>query len=108
MSRTALFVVDIQHALALSPSTSIPHARRIVDAGTSILAKARATIDAARSINKDSNVEIVIVQHEERPEQGNLQRGTQAWDLVFPPRENDGCERLVGKAVRTYLASPPF
>ena len=77
MSRTALFVVDIQHALALSPSTSIPHAQRIVNAGTSILAKARAAIDTARSSRTETDLEIVIVQHEESPEKGTVQRDTQ-------------------------------
>ena len=101
MPRTALFVIDIQHALALSTNTSIPHTSRILNAGLSILAKARVAIDTARSQGLNPDFEIVIVQHEETPDKGKLQRGSKEWELVFPPRANDESERLVSKNVRT-------
>lgn len=100
MSRTALFVIDIQHALALDPKTAIPHASRVIDSSTTILNKARSHIDSARASGKSPDLEIVIVQHEETPDRGNLQRGSQAWELVFPPRDGDEDERLMGKNVR--------
>lgn len=100
MPRTALFVIDIQHALALSTNTSIPDASRILNAGGSILAKARAAIDTARSQGLNPDLEIVIVQHEETPDKGTLQRGSKEWEIVFPPRANDEYERLVSKNVR--------
>jgi hypothetical protein len=37
MSHTALFVVDIQHALALDPQTAIPHASRVIESSTAVL-----------------------------------------------------------------------
>ena len=61
MPRTALFVIDIQHALALSTNTSIPDTSRILNAGGSILTKARAAIDTARSQGLNLDLEIVIV-----------------------------------------------
>lgn len=100
MSRTALFVIDIQHALALDPKTAIPHASRVIDSSTAILNKARAHIESARARGKSPDLEIVVVQHEETPDRGSLQRGSQAWELVFPPRKEDETERLVGKDVR--------
>ena len=101
MPRTALFVIDIQQALALSTTTSIPHASRILNAGPSILAKVRAAIDTTRSQGLNPDLEIVIVQHEETPDKGALQRGSKEWELVFPPRANDEYERLASKNVRT-------
>ena len=100
MSRTALFVIDIQHALALDSKTAVPHAALVIDSSTAILNKARAHIDSARERSKVLDLEIIVVQHEDTPDRGNLQRGSQAWELVFPPRDGDGNERLVGKDVR--------
>ena len=100
MSRTALFVIDIQHALALDPKTAIPHASRVIDSNTAILNKARSHIDSARARGKSPDLEIVVVQHEETPDRGNLQRGGQAWEVVFPPRDGDENETLVHKNVR--------
>ncbi|KAJ4985824.1 hypothetical protein SVAN01_08722 [Stagonosporopsis vannaccii] len=105
MPSTALFVIDIQHALALSPSTSIPHASRVVTAGTAILARARTRNNAARANGEEPVLDIVVVQHEELPEEGNLQRGSRAWELVFPAREGDASERLVAKGVREWFLS---
>ena len=100
MSRTALFVIDIQHGLALDPKTAIPHASRVIDSSTAILNKARAHIDSARAGGQIPDLELIVVQHEETPDRGTLQRGSQAWELVFPPRDGNENERLVGKDVR--------
>jgi nicotinamidase-related amidase len=100
MSRTALFVIDIQHALALDPQTAIPHASRVTETSIAILSRARAHIDSARAKGQIPDLEIIVVQHEETPDRGNLQRGSQAWELVFPPRDGDKNERVVGKDVR--------
>ena len=62
---------------------------------------ARAAIDTTRSQGLNPDLEIIIVQHEETPDEGNLQRGSKEWKLVFPPRANDEYERLVSKNVRT-------
>lgn len=97
MSRTALFVIDIQHALASDPSTQIPHAARIVDAGIRILAHSRALIGKSHTCGSTPDLEIIVVQHEETPDRGNLQRGSRAWELVFPPLAD---EYLVSKDVR--------
>lgn len=102
MSRTALFVIDIQHALAGDPATAIPHAQRIRSAGTALLARGRSSIDSARVSGKKPDLEVVVVQHEETPEKGNLQKGSKAWEVVFPPREGDDHECLVTKDVREY------
>jgi nicotinamidase-related amidase len=100
MPRTALFVIDIQAALALDPTTEIPHAQRIRDAGTQILARSRAAIDSARTQQQQPELQIVVVQHEEKPESGTLVRGSQPWELVFKQREGDDAEQLVSKQVR--------
>jgi nicotinamidase-related amidase len=100
MSRIALFVIDIQVELAQDPKTEIPHARRIREAGELILSKARSIIDTARANRQHPNLEIVIVQHEEKAEDGTLVRGSQPWKVIFPPREGDDVERLVSKNIR--------
>jgi hypothetical protein len=99
MAPTALFVIDIQVELARA-STEIPHAKRIRDSAEAILAKARAGIDTARSSERQPELEIIIVQHEESPE-GSLVRGSEAWELVFPPGAG---ERLVEKDVGGSIA----
>jgi nicotinamidase-related amidase len=100
MTRTALFVIDIQGELAQDPSTEIPHAKRIREVGDAILAKARGAIDGARTNGQHPNLEIVIVQHEEKPEEGTMIRGSKPWELVFAPREGDNAEIVVAKDVR--------
>ena len=100
MTRTALFVIDIQGELAQDPKTEIPHAKRIREAGDVILTKAREAIDKARANGQHSDLEIVIVQHEEKPEEGTMIRGSKSWELVFAPREGDDTEILVSKDVR--------
>ena len=102
MPRTALFVIDIQVGIAQDPTSEIPHAQRVRDTGTQILARSRAAIAAARAKNQAPKLEIVVVQHEEEPGSGSLVRGIKAWQVVFPPREDEG-ERLVNKDVREYL-----
>lgn len=100
MTRTALFVIDIQVDLAQSPTTEIPYASRIREAGIAILQRARQAIDISSECGKVPDLEIVFVQHEELPEKGPLLTGSKAWELVFKPREHNGWERLVEKDVR--------
>ena len=100
MSRTALFCIDIQHALASDPSCRIPHALRVVEAGTRIIANTRALIERSQTHGSNSALEIIVVHHEETPEKGNLQKGSKAWELVFPPLAD---EYLVSKDVREYI-----
>jgi len=99
MTRTVLLVIDIQAELAQDPKTEIPHARRIREAGNAILAKARAAIERARANRQRPSLDIVIVQHEEKPEVGTLVRGSKPWELVFTPREGDNAEWLISKHV---------
>ena len=100
MTRAVLFVIDIQVELAQHPKTEIPHAGRIREAGNAILAKARAAIDTARANRQRPGLDIVIVQHEEKPGVGTLVRGSKPWELVFTPREGDSAEWLISKHVR--------
>jgi nicotinamidase-related amidase len=100
MARTALFVIDIQVALAQTATTEIPHAARIREAGTRILQTARQAIDSASSHGIKPGLEIVFVQHEEIASKGPLVKGTKPWSLVFAPRDNNPWERLVSKDMR--------
>jgi hypothetical protein len=77
MSRTAIFVIDIQVELAQNATTEIPHAERIRE-----------------------DLEIVFVQHQEVAEKGPLVKGSKPWELVFKPRDNNRWERLVSKDIR--------
>lgn len=98
--QTALFVIDIQHALAVDPEEKITHSERLV-------AAAQEVIDTARSINTTSTEDpalIVFVQHEEPPESQGLVNGTDGWKLVFPPLHGAANEWLVAKTTRnTHL-----
>lgn len=87
MSRTALFVIDIQNGLANS-TTEIPAASRIRQAAETILKTVRG------NSSPEQGPDIYVVQHEESPESGDLVRGTEPWRLVFSPR---GDERLISK-----------
>ncbi|PSR76777.1 Isochorismatase-like protein [Coniella lustricola] len=129
MPRSALFVVDIQHELAESPATRIPHHARITRASTQILAAARRILDAYRAPSSSSPQTttqtqiqqspsiIVFVQHEEQvpegsssssfSEQATLIRGSAAWQLTFPPREGVREELLVAKTTRNTFESNP-
>lgn len=92
-------------------STTIPHAQRIRAAGAEILNRARNAVDAAHKENQSPPLEIVFVQHEERPETGGeLIRDTEPWKLVFAPREgkSDPAERLVAKTDGRQLWSVLF
>ncbi|KAK3303042.1 Isochorismatase-like protein [Chaetomium strumarium] len=112
-TKTALFVIDIQNDLTTDPKTRIPHADRIRTAGTKILSVARARLDKnSPSSTHHTDVPppalIVFVQHEERPEDGPLVRGSEAWKLVFEPRADAPYyERLVGKYTRDTFQSNP-
>lgn len=102
-ARTALFVIDIQSELASDPTTAIPHAARIRGAGSALLDRARAAIDESYP---SSNLEIIIVQHAENPDDNpdaTMIKGSKAWELVFPPRAACADERLVGKTTSTYM-----
>ncbi|EAT82891.1 hypothetical protein HBH56_002720 [Parastagonospora nodorum] len=107
MPRTALFVIDIQVSLAQNATTEIPHAARILEAGTSILQRARQSIDAASLHGIAPDVEIVFVQHEESADKGALVKGSRPWELVFKPRDDNKWERLVSKDVRDAFSSNP-
>lgn len=98
-SRTALFVIDIQHFLANDPDTRIPHAEKLKAAGREILSTARNLTD---SDGQDVGL-IVFVQHEQNPENGALVRGTEPWTLVFQPDEGASNEWLVHKTTGTCL-----
>lgn len=96
-NRTALFVIDIQKAIASDPETEIPHAERVRSATADVLAAVARFVYQAPD---DSHDIIVYVQHEETPDRGTLQRGTSGWELVFNPKEeylNSGREMLVSK-----------
>lgn len=97
MSRSALFVIDIQHFLAGDPKTSVPHADELKAAGDEILSTARAIMDGYRSKNELSPLTIVFVQHEAPASEGSLVRGTEPWKLVFNPREGVSEEILLPK-----------
>lgn len=107
MSRAALFVIDIQRALADDAATEIPHAKRVVDAARAILKEKRSNIDYLESRGEYGIWDVVIVQHEETPEKGNLQKGSKEWELVFPQRAQ-GNEYLVSKDVREYIDLRPL
>jgi hypothetical protein len=97
MAPTALFVIDIQKSMLGISETEVPHAQRLREAATSILSKARSSIDASRNAGEELALEIIVVQHEEDAGSGPLVRGTEAWEVVFPSRAGDTSERLVSK-----------
>ncbi|KAL2179647.1 Isochorismatase-like protein [Thermothelomyces heterothallicus CBS 202.75] len=104
----ALFVIDVQNDLATDPATRIPHASRINTSGEKIIAAARAALQQAENNNSSSRLEtIVFVQHEEKPEDGTLVRGSDPWKLVFEPLPGDARERLVAKWTRDTFESNP-
>ncbi|KAM7187559.1 Isochorismatase-like protein [Naviculisporaceae sp. PSN 640] len=106
--RTALFIIDIQKALASDPQTQIPHAKRVKMATAEILA---ATYRFVYDAPEDSYNKIVYVQHEETPDRGPLQKGTPGWELVFKPTKSDllNCrEMLVFKNTRDAFESRLF
>ncbi len=98
--RRALFVIDIQNELAADASTKIPHAERIKLAGNAILNTVRGIIDDARRSHELPPFVIVVVQHEEPPEEGTLVRNTDPWKVVFEPRQDVDDEWLVAKTTR--------
>ncbi|KAH7318395.1 Isochorismatase-like protein [Stachybotrys elegans] len=101
-SNTAVFVIDIQHDLLGDSQTEIPYAARIKDAGTQILS-------AVRQLNASSQKPslVVFVQHEEPAESGSLVRGSEAWQLVFPPQSGLDHEILVSKTTRDTFETNP-
>jgi nicotinamidase-related amidase len=96
---TALFVIDIQNDLTTDAATRVPHAARIRAAGDKVLSVARAVLDG-RSASPKCLGMIVFVQHEEKPEDGPLVRGSDPWKLVFEPRADAPGERLMSKWTR--------
>ena len=108
MSRTALLIIDIQHDLASDPATRIPHAARLLDAAGKVIASTRRQLDSLRTTSNSqpaspSRPLLVFVQHAEDPASGPLVEGSEAWALVFRPREGDGDEVLVGKRTGEFL-----
>jgi len=100
MSRTALFIIDIQHDLATDLATRIPHAARLLDAADRVIASTRRQLDTLRAASPPQSASrplLVFVQHSEDPSSGPLVEGSEAWRLVFNPREGDEDEVLVGK-----------
>lgn len=102
MPRSALFVIDVQHESAGDPATRIPHHERIRAAGAEVLSAARHIIDAYRDRDRESPSIVVFVQHEEPAGEGTLVRDSEAWRLVFEPREGVKEEVLVAKTTRTW------
>jgi nicotinamidase-related amidase len=104
MSRTALFVIDIQHDLALDRENRIPHADRVLSAAEKVIASTRRQLDAGRAETPESPSRplLVFVQHSEDPSSGSLVKGSKPWELVFQPREGDGDEILVGKVTSEF------
>lgn len=100
MSRSALFVIDIQRELAQDPKTRMQHAERVCSAGENIIEAARKIIDSYRNKNQQSPSIIVFVQHEEIAVEGTLVRDTEPWKLVFEPRDSVSEEILVSKTAR--------
>jgi len=107
MSPTALFIIDVQNGLAQDPKTEIPHAERIRNAGSAILAKARSVIDNSHKIDGGPGLYIFFVQHEEGPDEGALNKGTKAWELVFEPRKGDAAESIVSKTTPDTFETNP-
>lgn len=103
MTRSALFVIDIQRELAQDPKTRIPHADRVCAAGEQILVAARSIVDAYRSKDQQSPSIIVFVQHEEKAGEGTLVRDTEPWKLVLEPRDGVDDEILVAKTTREHV-----
>lgn len=93
-----LLVIDVQRDLASNPQTEIPSASTLRATLTTVLERARAV--------ESSDLQLVFVQHHESPSSGPLQRGSDAWQLVFPP-ERPG-EILVHKDTGRGLSSSPF
>lgn len=113
---TALFFIDIQKGVADDPEHEIPDAARIRTAGSKILETSRSILDSSRADeSSESSALIVFIQHEEPPEDGPLNRGSELWKLVFEPRDKVAEEWLVQKMHGTlrfvtrheYLVSDP-
>lgn len=102
--RTALFVIDIQDELARNPTTRIPHANRVVQAGEQIMQSARQAIQNTNRSGESPSV-VVFVQHEETD--GTLLRDSEAWQLVLPPQPSVETEMLVAKTTRDTFESNP-
>jgi len=95
----ALFFIDIQKGIADDPEHEIPAAARIRTAGAKILETARRILDTSRAEgpSEGPGALIVFIQHEEPPEDGPLNRGSELWKLVFEPRDDVSEEWLVQK-----------
>ncbi|KAJ5273634.1 hypothetical protein N7478_008759 [Penicillium angulare] len=101
MPMTALFVIDTQEELVSIPSTAIPDGARICETGTKILDRARS--------KPTTELDIIVVQHSEDPADPNstLVPGSKAWDLVLPPRDGAGNEKVVHKTTADTFESNP-
>ncbi|KAK1751384.1 Isochorismatase-like protein [Echria macrotheca] len=109
----ALFYIDIQKGIADDREHEIPAAARIRHAGAKILETARSLLDThSRRVDESSSDEarpalIVFIQHEEPPEDGPLNRGSELWKLVFEPRDGVSQEWLVQKKDDDVFTSNP-
>lgn len=101
MPPTALFIIDIQNNLATDSSTQIPHASRILSAGTQIIAAARQVVSDAKAAGSETPLSLYFIQHEEPATSGPLVRGSEPWKLVFEPIPERG-EELIAKSTSKY------
>ncbi|KAL2151754.1 hypothetical protein VTH82DRAFT_6852 [Thermothelomyces myriococcoides] len=78
-------------------------------AAEKIIAAARtALLDRSEDKSTDPSLStIVFVQHEEKPEDGPMVKGTDPWKLVFEPVPDNARERLVAKWTRDTFESNP-
>ncbi|KAH8884367.1 Isochorismatase hydrolase [Thozetella sp. PMI_491] len=95
--RRALFVIDLQHGLATNPSSRVARGDELKLAASSLLDTVRGSGDTL----------VVVVQHEETPESGDLVRGTEPWKVEFEPRPDDDNEWLVAKTTPSAFDSNP-
>lgn len=100
-SKTALFIIDVQNALAYTPASRVPHAERLTTVLQEVLSTARS-LPAPK--NSTETPIIVFVQHSQPPEDGALVKGTEPWQLVFKPDQSNPNEMLVHKTTGLFYS----
>lgn len=100
-SKTALFIIDVQNALASTPATRVPHAERLTTVLQEILSTARSLPGPK---NPTHTPIIVFVQHSQPPKDGALVKGTEPWQLVFEPDQSNPNEMLVHKTTGLFYS----
>lgn len=96
-SRTAIFIIDVQAATATTPALRIPHADRLKSVLSEILSAVRSS---AQKNDQEAPI-IVFVQHSQTPEDGPLVYGTEPWELVFTPDDDNSNEFVIHKTTGT-------